>query len=353
VIQLAILLDTSGSMEGLINQARSRIWDVVNDLTKARRDGHRARLEVALYEYGSDRLPSSEGFLTLTQPFTTDLDLLSERLFSLRVGGSSEYCGWALRSATRELNWDNTSVDAPKHTQPLRVVVIAGNESFTQGPVDWRDAARCGPDRGLVVNTVYCGPQSDGRESGWYDAARLGRGAYLSIDQDARIPRVICPMDDEILGLNNKLNSTYLAYGEKGEQFKDRQRAQDSANRELSTDGAVSRAAAKASPSYSNSHWDLLDAVKQKKVDLDTAPTESLPGVLRSMTIDERRAEVTRLETEREELQKRIRTLAAERKEWIRDHNRGRNQGGDTLDAAMIRAIREQARRLGFAFEVD
>jgi hypothetical protein len=352
VIQLAILLDTSGSMEGLINQARARIWDVVNDLSKARRAGQRPRLEVALYQYGSDQLPSSEGFLTLTQPFTTDLDLLSERLFSLRVNGSSEYCGWTLQSAMRELSWDTTPLSTPTTQQPLRVIVIAGNEPFTQGPVDFRRPSADACNRGVIVNTVYCGDYTEGERTGWHAAAAIGRGAYLSINQNAPVAQLRCPQDDEILRLNNQLNETYIPYGAKGEAFKERQVAQDDANRDLSREAAVGRSAAKASRQYSNEHWDLLDAVEKKRVDIATLPSAELPASLAKLTIDERKDEVDRLRRQRDTLRDHIRTLAAERDRYLAEC-RHPQPGGDTLDAAMIRAIREQARRLGFTFEPD
>src|SRR5262245_28182741 len=54
-VQIAILLDTSSSMDGLINQARSHLWGMVDELGKATRivDGklRTARVELALYEY--------------------------------------------------------------------------------------------------------------------------------------------------------------------------------------------------------------------------------------------------------------------------------------------------------------
>lgn len=350
IIQLAILLDTSGSMEGLINQARARIWDVVNDLNKAHRDGRRAKLEVALYQYGSGELPSSEGFLTLVQPFTTDLDLLSERLFSLRVTGQSEYCGWAIQSALQQLSWDTTPTTTPLTQQPLRVIVIAGNEPFTQGPVSYREAIRPACERGVIVNTVYCGESDEGTGSGWAQGAHLGKGAYLSINHHRAIPVVRCPQDDDIARLNDQLNGTYIPFGVRGQQFKDRQEMQDSLNSALSPSGAVARAASKASAAYTNSHWDLIDAIRDNTTTLEAVATEDLPASLRTMTLDQRKSELDRLTRERESIQSRIRTLAAERERFLVDH-RERHQSADTLDSAMIRAMREQARRLGFRFE--
>jgi len=88
--QVALLLDTSGSMEGLIDQARSQLWKVVNQLAEAKRDGVRPELEIALFEYGNDRLSGAEGYLRMISPFTRDLDAISERLFALTTDGGSE-----------------------------------------------------------------------------------------------------------------------------------------------------------------------------------------------------------------------------------------------------------------------
>ncbi len=353
VIQLAILLDTSGSMEGLINQARSRIWDVVNDLSKARRDGRKARLEVALYQYGSDRLPSScEGYLRLVQPFTTDLDLLSEQLFALSVGGSAEYAGWAMQSGLRELAWDRTPTTRPLAQQPLRVMVVAGNEPFTQGPVDYVFQAEAARSRGVIVNTVYCGRAEEGSSTGWADAAARGAGRYLVIDKDAAIPYSRCPQDDELMRLNADLNTTYVPYGGLGEQFRARQLAQDAANRRLSVEGAVARTAAKASGAYSNTHWDLVDAVEADKADIAALPTESLPPPLRPMTIDERKEEIKRLSDRREQIKERIRQLAAERERLLAER-RACGDRRESLGSVMITAMREQAGRLGFSFDPD
>src|SRR5213075_3096371 len=93
VIQVAILLDTSGSMDGLIDQTRKQLWRVVNELATAKKDGHSPNLQVALYEYGNDAIPAENGYIRRVLPLTTDLDRVSEELFALLTNGGSEYCG--------------------------------------------------------------------------------------------------------------------------------------------------------------------------------------------------------------------------------------------------------------------
>ena len=84
VVQIAILLDTSNSMDGLIDQARTQLWRIVNEFGRAKRDGRAPQLQVALYEYGKSTLPAEQGYLRMIAPFTTDLDQLSEELFALK-----------------------------------------------------------------------------------------------------------------------------------------------------------------------------------------------------------------------------------------------------------------------------
>ena len=159
-IQMAILLDTSGSMDGLINQVRTQIWKIVNELATAKQNGKTPRLEVALYEYGKSSLPKSHGYLRRIVPLTDDLDKISEELFALKTNGGSEYCGMVIQSAVTGLKWSRSRND-------LKMIFIAGNEPFNQGPVDYKKACAAAIKQGITVNTIHCGPKSVGIRTGW------------------------------------------------------------------------------------------------------------------------------------------------------------------------------------------
>ena len=131
-VQIAILLDTSNSMDGLIAQAKTQLWNVVNEFVLARKDGRPPAIQVALFEYGKASLPSSEGFVRLILPLTDDLDRVSEELFALKTNGGEEYCGWVIRDAVNRLEWSRSR-------DVYKAIFIAGNEPFTQGPVDFHD----------------------------------------------------------------------------------------------------------------------------------------------------------------------------------------------------------------------
>ncbi|MCK4943670.1 MAG: VWA domain-containing protein, partial [Candidatus Aminicenantes bacterium] len=123
VIQMVILLDTSGSMEGLIEQAKTQLWKIVNEMALAKKNGKVPRLLVGLYEYGKSTIPASEGYLRMLVPLSEDLDRISEELFKLKTNGGQEYCGKVIRAATRGLQWSQNNSD-------YKVVFIAGNEPF-------------------------------------------------------------------------------------------------------------------------------------------------------------------------------------------------------------------------------
>ncbi|MEO1511815.1 MAG: vWA domain-containing protein, partial [Planctomycetota bacterium] len=250
IVQLALLLDTSNSMDGLIDQAKARLWSIVNEMSKASHDGRPAQIRVALYEYGNDGVPSAVGHVRQRTPFTTDLDILSEQLFSLRTDGGSEYCGWVVGDAVTELDWLFQG-DAPRdvrrstlegqteaaldraidgrhapgsHPAPVvRIIVIAGNEPFTQGTVPHTETIAQARARGITVNTIFCGPRAEGEATGWSRGAELGGGRYANIDPDTRDWAIPTPYDGDLEALNTKLNTTYLPYGEDGHRFAFRQ----------------------------------------------------------------------------------------------------------------------------------
>lgn len=350
-VQIAILLDTSGSMQGLVNQARAAIWDIVNTMSKARKNGQIPQLQVALYQYGSNKLPSSEGFLRMMLPFTSDLDLISQRLFELEIDGSEEYCGQVMDAAVKQLQWSPTSPSAPLSQLPLRMIVIAGNEPFTQGPIDYRKPIELAVSQGILINTIHCGNYREGESTGWLDGAYRGKGAYNVIDQSQRIDEPVTPFDAEISRLNDELNATYVWYGSTGRGRAELQSAQDTNAGYIAPSVRVSRSVAKSSASYSNSGWDLIDARKEGKIRIEDVPTADLPEQLREMTLQQREEYIDSMSRKRDEIRAKIAQLAIKRNEFLREHRSKANS--DRFDQVIVRAIRKQAEAMGYTFSPD
>ena len=347
LVQLAILLDTSNSMDGLIQQAKTELWRVVNELATAKRKGQRPRLEVALYEYGNSGLAASSGWIRRVTAFTTDLDRVSEALFGLTTNGGDEFCGQVIDAATRDLGWDD-------RRGTLKVIFIAGNEPFTQGSVDYRKAVKRAVEQGIAVNTIHCGSESEGENGGWHDAARLGDGTYLAIDQNRAVAQITAPQDDEIRRLSEEMNRTYVAYGRSGGAGLARQKKQDAAAASLGGSVAAERAVAKAvaAAPAASADWDLVSAQASGRGDVAAMEAEDLPDDMRDMTKAERKAHVDKLAKERADLQAKIEKLAGERRDYVaKKEAEQAAEGQATLGGAMIKAVRAQAESAGFEFD--
>ena len=343
-VQIALLLDTSSSMDGLIDQARRQMWTVVNTFQKARRGTQLAHLELALYEYGKSSLAAEGGYLRQIVPFTTDLDKVSEELFALKTNGGEEWAGMVIQKATRNLEWSKSPGD-------LKLIYIAGNEPFTQGPVPPNSAVADAKEKGIVVNTIHCGTASEGTSTGWSSAAQLAGGQALNIDQNRAVAHIAAPQDAEIAQLGRDLNKTYLGYGRKGAEAKKRQEAQDS-NAAPSMASATTRAVSKASRLYDNSGWDLVDGTKKGAVKLEAVADEDLPAELQGKSAEERKAIVDAKAKEREQLQARIQKLQSEREKFVAEKEKASAAAGAvTLDKAIIDSASKQATAAGLSLE--
>jgi len=343
-IQLAILLDTSSSMNGLIDQARNQLWQVVNEFSKAERNGVKPSLQVAVYEYGNSRLSANNGYIRQVSSLTGELDQVSEALFSLTTNGGSEYCGYVIKTAVTELPWSKSEGD-------IKAIFIAGNEPFTQGPVSYKNAIALAKQKGITVNTIHAGNLQQGANSGWKDGALLAGGEYMAINHNHKIAHINAPQDKNIAMLNEQLNKTYIPYGVKGREKAQRQQAQDEKSKSISSALLSKRAAAKASAMYDNSSWDLVDALEAGKVKLDNIQEKELPEPLRPMSKSERKDFLDKKVQQRRKLKKEIARLSAERSEYVsKKKMEAAAPSVATVNDAVTSAIQKQGEAKNYKF---
>jgi len=343
-IQLAILLDTSSSMSGLIDQARNQLWQIVNEFSKAEKEGVKPVLEVAVYEYGNNRLSSRNGYIRQVTGLTRELDEVSEALFSLTTNGGSEYCGYVIKTAVKQLNWSRSGDD-------IKAIFIAGNEPFTQGPVYFGEAIALAKNKGIVINTIHAGNVQQGANTGWKDGALLAGGEYMSIDHNYRISHYNAPQDDRIYILNQKLNKTYVPYGAQGRKNHERQRTQDTKSKSISSGLMSKRARAKASPMYDNSRWDLVDAVTKDKVKIEELKESELPENMKKMSKEKRKNFVEEKVQARIKIKKEIVDLTKKRDEYVAQKKRQEAKPAvATMNEAVTSAIQKQGKAKNYKF---
>lgn len=339
-IKLALLLDTSNSMDGLINQAKSQLWTLVNELANADCDGEKPSLEIALYEYGNDRLPASENYIRLVTPLTEDLDKVSQDLFALKTNGGSEFCGAVIAQSLRELDWSRDSSD-------LQIIFIAGNEEFTQGAVPYYESCQRAVEKGVIVNTIFCGDFNEGVRTQWKHGAKITGGTYMSIDQNKVSQEIDTPYDDEIVRLNSDLNKTYIHYGAQGAAYRENQSRQDANALQYDKKALVKRSVSKSNYHYKkgSSNWDLVNKVEMEEEEAEEVISEldedALPEEMKEMAPVQRVEYVKEKSEERKKIEKEIALLNQKRDQYLVDHS---TQEEGMLDNALVEAIKAQAK---------
>lgn len=341
-IQVAILLDVSGSMDGLIEQAKSRLWNIVNTLTTLKYRGESPQIEIALYAYGTGNRYEGDYMYQIT-PLTTDLDLISEKLFALRTSGSEEYCGTAISRATKELEWGSNESD-------MKLIYIAGNEIFEQGRISYKTSIPQALRKDIYVNTIHCGDPETGIRDLWKDASVRGKGKFFNIDSNARVRYIETPYDDRISSCNQRLNDTYISYGQLGYEKQANQVTQDRNAASISKANSAERIVSKSKSVYKNSSWDLVDMVKDDGAALDKIKEAELPAELQGKSKDEIKQLVTQKEKERNDIQKEIADLAKKRQEYI-DNQSQNDPDGEDLGKAISESLLAFAKVKGYTVE--
>lgn len=348
-VQVAILFDTSNSMDNLIDQAKARIWSIVNEISELRYEGALPTMEFSLYEYGNDGLAAADNYLRQVLDFTTDLDDLSQKMFALKTNGGSEYCGAVIQKALDDLAWSNDQTD-------LKMVYIAGNEEFNQGTIDYNKACANARSKSVYINTIFCGGYDEGIRYHWLDGADCSGGDYFNIDANKEIVHIPTPYDVEIQKYNDSLNSTYYGFGVEGLRKKEMQMDQDGNAEVMSTSVAAERSISKSKKGvYKNSTWDLVDAVEEGK-DINEIEEEALPEEFKNKTDEEKIVLIEEKKVEREKYQAKIGELAVERENFIAEEKKKRAELGEEVDdfgSSVNLSIEKRAKSNGFVKEAN
>lgn len=336
-IQVALLLDTSSSMNGLIEQAKSQLWQILNQLARTERNGETPELEVALYEYGNTQRKTGNTQILKLTDFTADMDQVSEQLFALTTSGGDEYCGQVIAHSLDQLEWSSNPYD-------LRLIYIAGNEPFNQGPVPFNTSCTQAKNKDIAVNTIFCGNYQEGIISYWQTGAHAANGLYFNINHNESTVYIPTPYDDQITELNKKLNETYIPFGKDGASKKSNQTRQDLNASSYGKANAADRAAYKSSKNYKADSWDLIDAAKKDKNIL--RKKEILPAEYENISIEEVELKIEAISTQRSQLKKEIQELDKKRRSFQKENTATKES--KSFQNSVQKSIEKQAKTKGY-----
>ena len=348
-IQAAILLDVSSSMDGLIEQAKAQLWNMVSTMGKAKCDGGISpKIEIALYEYGRSTNDIRAGYVKQLSGFTNDLDSLSKILFNLTTNGGDEYCGQVIQTSLKELKWDAAA-------ENYKVIFIAGNEDFLQGNVLYSTSCTEAKNKGVIVNTIYCGDRMQGIKEHWNLSTECGNGSFTNINQNDKIDDIPTPYDSLIITMNGTLNQTYMAYNSYGQNKLQEVVVVDAMNSSMSTSAGIKRTKVKGnSKIYNQSTWDLVDAREKDNNAIAKLDRKTLPDSLQKKSNDELEKMVEAKRLQRSAAQKEIETLNTKRDAYIASEkakNANNKNNAATLEGEVEKIIKAQAKRFNMKIE--
>jgi uncharacterized protein YegL len=347
-LEMVFVLDTTGSMSGLIEGAKQRIWGIVNEVMQS---SSRPAVRIGLVAY-RDR---GDQYVTQVLPLTEDLDKVYATLMDYQAGGGGdgpEDVRKALSDGVERAGWSQSSA---RLAQVIFLVGDAPPHDDYKDEADTTVTAANAVQKGMIVNTIQCGNMSDTTRV-WQAIAQRGQGQYFAIAQDGGVQTIATPYDEQLGQLATKLGATYVAYGggagEAGEHYRDAaKKAADSTEVSVSSVAAPSARAERALNKAVNSVayvGDLLQNIENGSVKLDSVKDEDLPADLRQLSPAARKDEVETRLAARRAMRAQIFALSKQRDEYITAEQKKLNGGKQSgFDAAVSAALKEQMARKG------
>jgi hypothetical protein len=335
-IEAVFVLDTTGSMSGLIEGAKRKIWSIA-DAMSGNSPGVPIRVGLVAYRDRGDE------YVTRRVDLTEDLDSVWAQLRELRADGGGdtpESVNEALNEAVTKLSWSSGP-------NVYRVVFLVGDapphQDYAQD-VSFRQSAGLAAQKDIVINTVQCGALPETTPV-WQEIAKLGLGQFAAIGQDGAMIAVTAPQDDELAVLNRKLAATVIPYGDAREQAEVREKVKNSLD--AAPEAAASRLSylAKRGGRANLGRADLVDAVTSGSIAVKDVPPAALPEPMQKLSEAERARFVEKKQDERREIQEKIAKLAGERDTFLRKAEA--SGPADGFDAKVRQVVKEQAAKKG------
>ena len=333
-IELMFVLDTTGSMGGMLEGAKTRIWGIVNDLLQ-RQGTAGTTIRVGLVAY-RDR---GDAYVTRITPLSANLDAVYSQLMSFRPeggGDTPEDVRSAMADAVRAGGW---SRPGPRTSQVLFLVGDAPPQAYRNvaSTVATASAAR---QRGIIVNAIQCGADPDTTDA-WHDVAQHGGGEYFAIAQDGGVDAIVTPYDQPLAELGQQMGGTYMAYGADRRAKQSSQMAMETRVAAAAPPAAVAERA--VNKALNDRAYDESDLVQKAEAGarVATVAEAELPEALRALPAAQRQAALDRAVAERKTLKAKILALSKQREQYLAQQ-RAKNGKAAGLDAAVSAALARQ-----------
>jgi len=346
VVDVVFVLDTTGSMGGLIQTAKDKIWSIATTMASAQPT---PQIRIGLVAY-RDR---ADQYVTRVVDLSDDLDSVYATLMDFQADGGGdtpESVNQALNDAVHKMSWSQSE-------QAYQVIFLVGDAPphMDYDEVRYPQIVAAAAAKGIVVNTIQCG-DIPFTAAPWTQIASLGHGDFFQVEQAGGAVAYTTPFDEEIAVLSAQLDDTRLYFG--SDEEKEKMDAKVAATEKLHGSASVaSRARRGAFNASAGGRTNLLgenelvDAVTKGTVSLDDLEEDALPASLKPMAPAEQRAYVAQLADKRADLQRKIRGLAQDRDGYLEEKVEAAGGLADSLDRQLYEAVKDQAGKAGLEYE--
>jgi hypothetical protein len=335
-VEVVFCLDTTGSMGGLIEGAKQKIWAISNQIAGGKPTPD---LKVGLVAY-RDR---SDAYVTKVVDLSDDLDGIHAELRKFQASGGGdkpESVNQAIDDAVSKIKWS-------KDKKTLKIIFLVGDappHMDYKDDVKYPETCKKAVENNILINTIQCGGDAECTQV-WKDIALKSEGTYAAIPQSGGVLAVRTPFDARLAKINTELADTTVAYGAARMQ-RETTRAADEV-KALPAASAADRAGFGGKVGKGAAAGDLIDDIKEKKAELSKLKDEELPDALRKLkTPKEREEYLKKVEGKRGELRKEAAELDKKRAAHIAEEmKKSKDKGKDSFDSSVLEMLRKQAKK--------
>ncbi len=348
-IEVVFVLDTTGSMGGLIQSAKEKIWSIASTMASAQ---SAPEIKMGLVAY-RDR---GDAYVTKVIDLSSDLDSMYATLMDFKANGGGdgpESVNQALYDAVHKISWSEDQ-------NTYKVVFMIGDappHTDYQNDVQYAVTAKVAQGKGILINTIQCGTDANTKIQ-WQKIAQLGGGDYFQVDQAGSAVAIVTPYDKQLAELSKKIEDTRLYFGNKTEKLAQsmKHEATDKLRKLSSTASLARRAEFNSSDSGRVNMYgenELVGSISSGTIDLSEIDADDLPTVMHDMTFEEQESLIKEKAGQRKELDRQILAATEQRRDYLK--NKAKKAGGykDSLDEKIYSAVKKQAGKKGFIYKAD
>jgi Mg-chelatase subunit ChlD len=338
-IDLVFVLDSTGSMGGLIEGAKAKIWSIANSMITL---PSKPKIRIGLLTY-RDR---GDEYVTKLFDLTEDIDKTFANLTSFRANGGGdrpESVNQALDEAVNKMSWDKTN---PKVYKVIFLVGDCPPHMNYQDDVKYPVTCSKAAENGIMINTIQCGTDSS-CEPIWRDIAQKSDGEYIRISQTGDVQVIQTPFDAELAKLTDEINTTVLAYGSKKEKIIVASKMAFSKNADISVQAQRAEFNKNSGGLAIQGAGDLIADIDNSKVKLDSITKDELPDELKDKSKEEQEKYLAELSQKRKEVNEKIADLTKKRMEWLNEEKKkNSNKTDKSFDGQLQKIVEKQSSQI-------